>query len=247
MIKKEENIRKSDTVANRLYVLFFAALALVFAIIKVGNSIDLLLKYTYELKPFFLIGAGVLLILAIVYRFICYKKEKDERFITFSSSYLLLIATSIFCIVALFGSVLSRDLLALVIIGSVLFFIYNIYEREFFWYSLYTAVGYLIFDVKFSSSLSLPRILVCAGAIVLSVAVIIAVASAKHKRGMLVLFGKNAGTVSKKGVYAFLITSALVIAAMILSLFIAGISSYSMMLLFVSYMVFAVVYTLKMM
>ncbi len=247
MMKKEENIRKSDAVANRLYILFFAALAAVFAIIKVGNSIDMYLKYVYELKPFFLIGAGVVLILAIVYRFICYKREKDERFVTFASSYLLLIAVSLFCIVALFGSVLARDLLALVIIGAVLFFIYNIYEREFFWYSLYTAVGYLIFDIKFSPSLSVTQIIVSAAAVLFALAVVLAVVMAKQKRGKLVLFGKTVGTVSEKGIYAFIINSAIIIAATVLALFIAGISAYSIMVLFVSYMIFAVIYTLKMM
>lgn len=244
-IKKEENRKKSDAAANKLYIMFFAALAAGFGVFRLGNSMAQL-TFMEKIKPFCLIGTGVLLILAIIYKFICHRQGKDERFKTFGSSFLLLLAASLFAVVALFGEILWRDLLILIVIGTVLFFIYNIYEREFFWYSLYTALGYVIFDLKFGAAFSIPKVIVTVAAVLFALAVILATASARSRRGRLVLFGKTVGNVSEKGAYSFYATSALIIAGMILALFITGISPYSIAVLFISYMIFAVIYTLRM-
>lgn len=247
--KKIANLKKSDIAANRLYVLFFAAVLLIFGIVRVGNSITAQLKFINDIQIICVVVSAALLIAAIIYKFVCARSEKDETYTTFSSSFLILIAAAIFAVFTLFGNIDSSALLALVIIGTVLYFVYNIYAREFFWYSLYTALAYFVLALGYpaSNTVSLKQMIISAAAIAVAIAVIAFVAVFASRKGHVAIFGRSFGKLSKSGAYPFYVTSALIIAGLLLALFISGISIYSLAVLFISYMIFAVIYTIKLM
>ena len=221
----------------------------VFGLVRLGNSITAQLKFVNDIQLICVIVSAAILIAAIIYKFVCVKSGKDESLKSLSSGLLLILAASLFAIVTLFGKIDSKILLAFVIIGTVLYFVYNIYEREFFWYSLYTAVAYFVLSLGFAASnvASLEQIIVTVASVVAAVAVTVVVAVSRGRSGKFVLFGRKLGKLTKNGAYPFYVTSALIIAGMLLALFVSGISIYSLVVLFASYMIFAVIYTIKLM
>ena len=135
------------------------------------------------------------------------------------------------------GGMYANARIAVIIALAVLYFIYNIYEISFFIVSAQSAIGLLAInfcsDIAYSQNL---RIIAAAVAIVVAVA------------GGIVAFkliSKRSGETDGK--LKLYVMSAIVIAAVALSLFVSGISSYAAFTLVAAFLVIAVISTIEMM
>ena len=136
-----------------------------------------------------------------------------------------------------FGGQFADERIIAIVALTVLYFIYNIYRTDFFVASAQFAIGLaaINFCSKISYAQSL-RIAVAVAAIV--VAVVGGIVAFK-------LLAQKSG--DNSGQIKLYVMSAIVIAAVLLSLFVTGISTYAIFALVAAYLVIAVISTIEMM
>ncbi len=136
-----------------------------------------------------------------------------------------------------FGGQFADERIITIVALTVLYFIYNIYKTAFFVASAQLAIGLAAIDfcsnVSHAQSL---RIAAAVAAIVVAVAGGIAAFKILNRKS-----GDNSGQIK------LYIMSAIVIAAVLLSLFVTGISTYAIFALVAAYLVIAVISTIEMM
>ncbi len=238
--------RKMTRVAREttmMYRYFIAVGLMILGIISVNFLRGGIAGYQaikYGLTPTIIVFALVLVFAVI--NFVRQRKAgRDESTSAVTSSMFLL-----FSIISLvyfisykldFGGQFADERIITIVALTVLYFIYNIYEAAFFVASAQLAIGLAAID--FCSNISHSQSLRMIAA---AVAIVVAVA------GGIVTFklltrknGENHGQIK------LYIMSAIVIAAVLLSLFVTGISTYAIFTLVAAYLVIAVISTIEMM
>ena len=225
----------------------FAVIAVVLAI-KAGNNQIATLKYV---MPPFMLVTGILFALSAV--FFSYQKSKNvdesSRFLT--SAFVFGNITSLFAAGVAFYIYWDAELvIAALITLTVLYFAHNIYGGNFFAYSLLTAIGFLALRLVKADShiyVFIGRIGIVAANILLIVLPIVAIALG------ILLIAKNknytfAGITigGKKCAVTFFICAAAVIAGAVLLLVSPASTVLADFLLLGSYLVIAVICTVKM-
>ncbi len=244
--KKEINARKEarglrETVM--MYRYFIVTGLMILGIMSVNFLRGGLAGYQtlkYGLTPAIIVFA--LLTLFSAWLFIRARKSgKDESTKAFTSA--MLLVTSLVSLVYFLsykidmgGEYANVRIIAMVAI-AVLYFIYNIYETAFFVASAQLAIA--LAAISFCSDIThSANVRIVAAAVLLLVAVV----------GGIVAFrligGKKGDTDGQLKLY---IMSAIVIAAVLLSLFVTGISTYATFTLVAAYLVIAVISTIEMM
>ena len=240
--------KQQDAKLYRLMLQFaFVVVAVVLAI-KAGNNPLPTIEYV---MPPYLLVTGVLFALSAV--FFTYRKRKnvDESSKVLTGAFIFGNLTSLFAAGVAFYIYWDAELvIAALITFTVLYFAHNIYGGNFFAYSLLTAVGFLALRVAKAE----PHIFYLIGLIgviaayVLMVAVpLVAIALgilliSKNKN--YTIFGITIG--GKKCAVTFFICAAAVIAGAVLMLFSLAPTVLADFLLLGSYLVIAVICTVKM-
>lgn len=139
--KVRSNEERANTVFFKMTAVFIALVALTVFLIRMGQNGSFALMFRANAMPY-LMGVGALLFVgALVYKFICLRKRKDESSTLFSSS-LLLGAVSAFdlslLVLAKFDEI--HAVIAL-FAAALLFFVYEIYMPDFFCFTVECVVG----------------------------------------------------------------------------------------------------------
>ena len=232
---------KRDVAAQRIIVFSVVLVAVVLAVMMLKNSsISTALTFYNSVRPvlipvFALLTAGAAA-LWIVRR----KKGVDEHDTVLSGSLLTIIAGGLLAACVGYSALSGTRLLVCLIAASALFYIYYLYPRTFFAYSAVTlAGGLLLAFFRFGTGilgLIVPAVLLAA----LEIVVLMMLVGGKHPLGKLV------PTASKERL-PFVITAAVVLVGLVLGFIAPSMLFYAIALLFASFLVIAIINTLRMM
>ena len=244
--KKEINARREARGAREtvmMYRYFIVTGLMILGIMSVNFLRGGLLGYQtlkYGLTPAIIVFA-LLTFFAVWFYTYTRKKGKDESTRVLTSTMLLVSSLVSLAHVASYkidmgGEYANVRIIAIVAI-AVLYFIYNIYETAFFVASAQLALGLIAisFCSDIAHSYSSKIIVAVAAILVAVVGGIVAFKLISARRG------------DSDGQVKLYIMSAIDIAAVLLSLFVTGISTYATFTLIAAYLVIAVISTIEMM
>ncbi len=245
-IKKSEN-KGADIVYYRLLVGLGVLIAVVFGISLSTRTAEAANSFSLTTVTVLAIIFGVLSLAALVYFVFSRIRNRDEKKSVLSSSYILILILWLTSIFAFYNSMSQRRLTAYIIATAVLYFVYYLFKREFFAFSLYCVLGAAVLVVM-STAGTMVSIACAVFALAISVAaILIALADRKAPLTLKIGSSKVAVTNGSFKVYPFCIAAGILLAGAILSLFAMGTEFYSLIVLFVYYLVFTVINTVNMM
>lgn len=241
--------RTGEVVINRLLIMFMLSVVGVVALLYMGRMTISQVIWLYESQlPLILLIITGLLLAGAVFLFIKNKnKRSEERMKTINSLNLLCSSAFVFlCALYLkfpgnesYPTVASR-LLVVLVATTVLYFIFYLYQREFFILSLLTAIAGL--GIYYSAAMFMRIILMVFAALILILTVIL-----KTKGGQIKL-GKRKVRVIYAGMFLpFIILSLLILAVAVLAFIISGINIYGLIALFAYYLIIGIFFTVKLM
>lgn len=129
---------KEDILFFRMSALFILACMAIIGIFNLDGSALGLSFWRLARNPLYLTVVAILLAVSLVYTIICKKNGKDESEKTFSSANYTSVAAYIFLASLYWGFAEKTSpwvLLAATICLTLLYFIYNIYKKDFFLFS----------------------------------------------------------------------------------------------------------------
>ena len=244
---KDTKIQRSEVLYYRMLVVLAALIAVIFSITYFTGTAEDYNSFLLNVAPVIAIVFAVLCIPAIIFFAVCRKRGKDEKNKVFSSGYLLSLVLWLTSIFALYGRISSKSSIAYIVVTAALYFVYYLFNREFFVFSLYAAVGAGILMMIHSSTRP-EHIIAAILAVIVSIAAVLLVIGDK-KKPVEIKLGKaklkiTDGTFKA---YPFIVSAAILIAGAVLSFFFADMAFYSLIVLFACYLVFTIVNTVKMM
>jgi len=246
--------KREDFLSNRIMIVFVTLTVLIVTLLllrKNNNNFEASL-ITGPLLGI-RIGLGVLFAASVGY--FAYKKKShaDESFKYFNSSFLLGCAAVLFVVSLVFPYILTLGTVVVLIAALLLYFLYCFYAGDFFAYSVMTAIGSLFI---YASSLGVTagavkgivKFAAKGCAVILPVIVIIALFVLRSSNGDIQLKGKRV-KIMRPGYnyYPFFVGAVITFAGSLASLFFAPAMLYAQIVLFVAYIVIAIIYTIKMM
>lgn len=138
---KKERLRLEDVKFYRLMVEFILAVFLIYAVVQVGNN---LIFVANKAAPVLIAVTGVLFAASAVYAVIVKRRGIDEKYSVITSAGLFGNAAVLFFSAAHIRLFMKPDVLLLsLILVALLYFVYSIYNNNFFVYSLITASGFI--------------------------------------------------------------------------------------------------------
>jgi len=238
--EKKEKLRLEDVKFYRLMVEFILAVFLIYAVVHAGNN---MIFAANTLAPVLIPVTGVLFAASAVWVVICKKRAVDETYKVVTSVGLFGNLAVLFFTSAHIRLFMKRDTLLLsLILVSLLYFVYSIYNRNFFIYSLFTASGFIaLHHATMTSATFSPfaRLLVL-GALVLA----FAIPAASIIYVIMRLVNKKA---TKKVALSYIVSALAVLAGAVLVMLSPIAVIYAEFLLLAIYLVIAVAYTVKLM
>jgi len=243
---------KSNVVLYRLLVILALDIIAVASLISVKKDAARESFFVFDIIPVMTIAFAALAVLALVYCVIAKVKSIDASSHTCTPAMLFSCMTVGLLICLMYKQMSQPKIIIGLIILTGLYFIYYLYSNSFYIYSLYTAIAYVLLAVVggvnyFSRMDDGVYTAFKITAIVFAVAAAIFALVAKIKGGTI-NFGSVAVRVyeGKNDIIPVLVTTALLIAGVVVSFFSAGLIAYISMALLITFLVTAIVYTIKM-
>ena len=246
--------KKEYFLANRMLMVMLAATVFIVSALLVR-------KNDPYFDPFFIVkclkwvqlGLGILFAAAVAYFVVQKSRGADEKYKYLSSPFLLGIAALLFAISLFYAKIGTMGTVIAMIGAIVLYFIYSFYQRDMFYYSLFTCFGALLVTVcsrgvaHFSIRV-LAKYGIRVAAVVLPILLIVA----------MIMLSKNDGAFTFKGkkyrimkpnycYYPFHVVSIITLVGSLGCMFFPALLMYSLIALFGALLVIAVVYTINMM
>ena len=249
MAKKanEVKIKRTEVLYYRMLIVLAALIAVIFSITYFTATVEGANTFKLSTAPVVALVFAILSIPAIVFFVVQRVRGKDEKCSVFSSGYLLIIALWLTSVFALYSSLTSKKLIAYIIVTAALYFVNYLFNREFFVFSLYSAIGAGLLIIINASTR--PVHIACSVLVVIFSALAVALVISDKKKPFSLKIGKSkiALTDGTFKAYPFCIAAGIMLAGVILSFFSASMAFYSLVVLFACYLVFTVVNTVKMM
>ncbi|MHC1693783.1 MAG: hypothetical protein AB9835_00605 [Eubacteriales bacterium] len=241
--------RAGEVVINRLLLMFMLSVVGVVALLYMGRmSISQVLwLYQSQLPLIVLIITGLL----FVGSFILFLKNKgrlaEERKKTINSLNLLCSSAFVF-LFALYlkfpGNVsyptVASNMLIVLVATTVLYFIYHLYQREFFILSLLTALSAV--GIYYSGNMLVKIALIAYAALILVLTLVL-----RSKSGAVKLGKRKIKLIESGIVLPFVLLALLVITVAVLTFILTGISVYGLIALFAYYLIMGIFFTVKLM
>ncbi len=249
MAKKANDIKikRTEVLYYRMLIVLVALITVVFSVTYLTSDVDGANKFKLETAPLVATVLAVLCVPAVVYYVVSRIKCRDERCSVLSSGYILTLVLWLTSVFALYGKLTDEKRIAYVIVTAALYFVYYLFNREFFIFSLYSAIGAALLVFLNSST----RIMhfVYSALLVLLCALVVTLVLADRKKPVSLKIGKSKLKITdgKFKAYPFCIAAGIMLAGMILSFFSTTAAFYSIVALFACYLVFTVVNTVRMM
>lgn len=250
---KEEIELKNNTIVNRMMIMFGLATAAVVALLLIkrsGGATEriFVLDWLFYLK----IASGILLAGAIVYFAVQKKRNVDESLKMFSSITLLILTVILFSICMLYQYFGNMAMVIIVIGALVLSFVYNFYQRDYFYYSVFTVINVMLMYLVRTglSRMIWKNILIYTSKVLIFVIPVIVVGVllyAKVKDGAVKFNGKSYMIMKPSYLYLpFYIGAAIAIIAGVVGLFLGSYVIYLIIAQLAVYLLFGIIYTIKM-
>lgn len=243
--KKVNKIERSEILYYRMIVVLAVLIAVIFSITYFTGTNEDYNFFASKTAPVAMIVFAVLSIPSIAIFVLRRARGVDEKYTVFSSGYLLTLLLWLTSIFAFYNILSSKKLFAYIIVSAALYFVYNLFKREFFVFSLYTAVGAGLLALINSAS-RIQHVIFSILLVVISAAMIMLVL---RKKAFKIKIGKNQILISDGSykAYPFCISAGIMLAGVILSFLFVGMAFYSLVVLFVYYLILTIVNTVKMM
>ncbi len=250
MTKKENKsikIPRSEVVYYRMLITLAVLITVIFTIVSLTDTAEGYNSFLLNIAPKTAVISAIACVPLLAFFIICKARRVDDKQWVVSSGYLLSVALWVTSVFGLYGFLSSRTSMAYIVVTAALYFVYYLFDREFFIYSLYSALGAAAL-VSINSASTVEHIISAVLAFVLTGAVLYFVFS-KAEKPAKAKSGKKAAKRSVKGFKPapFLVSAAVLLVGTVLSFFFAGVSFYSLVVLFAVYLIFTIVNTVKMM
>lgn len=232
---------------------FVVAVVAVVALLMIGNGGARERTFVYSVLPIARIVSVVLLAGTAAWFCVCRVKKRDESQRVITSTFVFIVAL-VLCLSMLLYTVIGVTLIiAAVIAVTIAAFVKYFYARDFYWLTILTAVqaacvvgaraaaGQVIWKTIASS--------VCIGlSFIIPVVVIIFFCIVKKNDGNFKFKGKD-HKILKPGYLAspFFITAGLTLVGAVTAIAAPAIAIYAVFALLAAYLVFAIIYTVRMM
>ncbi|MBQ8508383.1 MAG: hypothetical protein IJ493_00565 [Clostridia bacterium] len=245
--------KQSDLVVNKLMVVFLLTVAAVCGMMIAKRNIDTEASFLSYVLPVLLVISGVLFALSVVNLAMSRSRHVDESRKVITSLNLCGAAAVFFLGCAVYRLSFEATWVIFGVIGAaVLYFVYMIFRKDFFIYSLVTALGVVFVKLASFNPYSTLGGLVKIAALVMTfavpVAAIILALLLTAGKGSLTLGDKQYKLLEKGDhVYPIFIASALTLAGAVLAIAASTAAIYAIIALLVAYLAIIVAYTIKMM
>ncbi len=242
MTKNSNKIEKNEITYYRMLLVFFALFAVIFGVTSVNQTAARADAMRNYLAPAIILISLLAALLSIVLWFVR-KKKGTNKISTLSCPFVCVFFLWLASIFTLYFFVSQMRLIIYAIVTAGVYFIYCFFPAEFFNFSAFTAIGAVLLSLA-NSSTRVAHYVIAAVVIVYSLAGVLVALVGKNKSvsvGKLVLFDKRFKA------YPFYIIAGMLIAGAVLSFFLANGLFYSLVVIFVVYMLFTVANTLKLM
>lgn len=248
-VKKTE--KKSQVVLYRLLMVLALDILAIAFFISIKKEASRESFFVFDVLPVLTIVFAALSVVSIGYYAFTKAKHVDiSKYICTPAmiSGIMLVSLAI-CL--LYKSVSLQKIVVSLIIVNILYFIYYLYKRSFFIYSLLTAFSYLIIvtlgSVTYFSDKGGFYTALKVTAIVIALAAGAFVLAAKGKGGKISVGKREISLCEDKfDLIAFAATIGLLVISVVISFFAAGFTSYMSIVLLMSFLVIAIIYTIKM-
>lgn len=243
--KKSIKIPRTEVVYYRMLITLTVLITVIFSIVSLTDTAEGYNNFLLNVAPKTAIISAIVCVPLLVFFIICKARKIDEKNWVISSSYLLLVAIWVTSVFGLYGFLSSKTSMAYIVVTAALYFVYYLFDREFFVYSLYSALGAAAL-LSINSASQTEHIISAVAAFVLTGVVLYFVFSKGKKPSKA---GKKLAKNMVKEIKPapFLVSAAVLVLGTVLSFFFAGVSFYSLVVLFAVYLIFTIVNTVKMM
>jgi len=251
--KEKKNQQANDTMVNRMMALFCAAVVYVVGLLlikKNGGSFEV--RFVMHALPIIQLVTGLLFAGMVAFFLVNKKRGVDESAWFINTRHMVVLSFILFASAVLYTYVGNSGMVIGVIALLVAACVYCFYQREFFVYTIFAMAASLgLYGVKGGYSASPVKFVLSIVLSVLAFAapVIMLIVTAKMKKnGGKLTFGKKTVEIMKKDstYLPFIIGSVYVLAAAVVGIIFNQIALYTLIAFLFLYLVFAIVYTVKM-
>ena len=231
---------KKDINGNRVAVFFIVLVLVVVSVMSLkGSYVSTELAFYNNVRPVLLPVLALVTAAAAVLWIVRRQKKVDERGLVLSASLITCISAELLLVVLLYPFLSTTRLLVSLLGCALLFFIYYLYPRSFFGYSVCTVLGALAL-----SSLRM-------GGGVLGLVLPVALVAILLVLLAVMLFAPTCRLARALGAdeddkLPLIVTTALLLAGIVVGFVMPSLIFYAVVLLAASFLVFAIIHTLRM-
>lgn len=252
LTQKEKRALEAEAVSNaityRMTIVFGLLVVGILALIRVTQSAASEMWLLGAL-PVFRIVTGVLLLAAIVFRIVTRAKKTDESKRILSSAFLCGIAGTLFVAAMTYYPLGASRIIAWFLAAALLFFVYEIYAVDFFLFSVVTVVGAIAASLVGSPAFRGHETAVtvaAVAAVLIAIAAVSYVAGNLEKNGTAPFAGKKIiAPAGMKALNAYIGCGAALLA--VLGVICFGHALWCIAAHAVVYLIFGIIYTVKLM
>ena len=231
---------KKDINSNRVSTFFLVLVFVVIAVMSLkGSYISTELAFYNHVRPILLPILALATAAAAALWIIRRQKKVDERKIVLSGSLLTCISAELLLVVLLYPFFSTTRLLVSLLGCALLFFVYYLYPRSFFGYSVCTVLGALALS-SFRMGGGVLGLVLPAALVAVMLVLLVVMLFAPACRLSRVLGADEDDKLS------LIVTAALLLAGIVVGFVMPSLIFYAVVLLAASFLVFAIVHTLRM-
>lgn len=252
--RKDELDDKNNVIVNRMMIMFVLATAVIVALLLLDKQPARVVSgFRTNVIPYIQIASAVLLIGAIVFKVIRYNKKVFDGNKVLSSSTLLTLSIIFFSLSALYKFLGNSKTVIAVIGVLVVAFVWYFFQKDYFYYTIYTIISVLLlFGIRNGPSPTLIRNIIYFASYVLVVLIpvvlLIMLMTARKNKGVFKVGGKRYLIMKPSYLYfPFFVGIAVTLIGAILGFILSSLVIYVIIALFAAYLIFGIVYTVKMM
>lgn len=252
LTQKEKRALEAEAVSNaityRMTIVFALLVIGILALIRVTQTASSEM-WLLNTLPVFRIVTGVLLAAAVVYRIVVRTKKTDESKRVLSSAFLCGVAGAIFVAALFYFPLGASRIIAWFLAAALLFFVYEIYAVDFFLFSVVTVVGAIAASLVGSAAFRGRETLVTVAAlaaVLIAIAAVSYIAGSLEKNGTAPFVGRKIiAPAGMKALNAYIGCGAALLA--VLGVICFGHALWFIAALAVVYLIFGIIYTVKLM
>ena len=249
---REEIQQRNSLIVNRMMVMLVLATMAVIGLLMIHNNGAVERAIFSKFILGFQIASGVIFAAALAFFIMQRRKKADESQKYLSSTVLLIVGSLIFAIFMLYRNFGNTAMVVLVIAALALSFVYNFYQRDYFYYSVFTvfAIVCMYFIRTGITSVMWKNILFILSTVLIfavSIGLAVILMKVRSNNGILNLSGKSRMIMKPSYLYfPFFVGAVIAVLAGILGLIFGSYMIYGIIAQLAAYLLFGIIYTIKM-